>query len=136
MAGPYQGLYEGLTFPEYQFREYPKFVQTGEKVDLSTKTTTPTGVLVNSLQEEEAITRPKPPAQPVADLSVTAKAPEAPAASIAPHPMATDPDAELTRLRAQYTKAKGVEPDKRWGAAKLQTVLSNAEGDDNEDPDA
>lgn len=108
-AAPYQGLYEGIEFGEYEFKEYPKFIQTGEKVDLSTKTKTPTGVLVYSEAEEAALTATGKP--PVRD------------------------EDERTRL-LKVAKQAGVEVDARWGLPKIEAALVAAKIDTDHDPDA
>lgn len=109
MPAPFQGLYEGMTFPEYEFREYPKFVQTGEKVDSSTKTKIADGVLVYNEAEEAALTN-------------TGKAP------------VRDED-ERTRL-LKVAKQNGVEVDARWGVPKIEAALVAAKVDTDHDPDA
>lgn len=106
---PFQGLYEGIPFPEYEFREYPKFVQTGEKLDPATKTKIPEGVLVNNEAEESA-------------LKNTGKAP------------VRDED-ERARL-LKVAKQSNVDVDARWGVQKITDALVAAKVDTDHDPDA
>lgn len=105
----YQGLYENMPFPEYEFKEYPKFIKTGESVDPATKTKTPTGVLVNSEAEE-------------AEVLGTGKAP-------------VREDDERTRL-LKVAKQAGVDVDQRWGVQKITDALVAAKVDTDHDPDA
>lgn len=128
-------MYSGMTFPDYDYREYPKFMATGEKRDPATGHTYPTGELVHSAEEEAAFfAKRAPPPQTKTETPEPPKAPH----PLAAEPASTiDPDAELKALQKRYAEATGKEPDKRWGLAKLNTVLSNADHVDNDqDPDA
>lgn len=101
-------MYDNMKFADYQFREYPKFVKTGEKKDPNTGHMVPTGVLVNSADEEGALTAPTKPE------------PKAPAAA-APVPEAAEP----------APRPRGRPP----GSGK-NDVLSTATVDTDHDPDA
>lgn len=91
-------MYDNMTFPDYQHREYPKFIQTGTKKDANTGHVVPTGVTVNSLAEEEAITRPPQPADPApAPVAVQAEKPTTqPDPEPAPRPRGRPPGSGKT----------------------------------------
>lgn len=105
----YQGLYENMPFPEYEFKEYPKFIKTGEKVDPATKSKIPEGYLVhNEAEEAEALGTGKEPVRE-----------------------------EDTRERLlKVAKQAGVQVDARWGAPKITEALVAAKVDIDHDPDA
>lgn len=125
-------MYENMKFADHEHRDYPKFIQTGEGFDPTSKSKNATGILVHSAEEEAAYYESqKPKAEPVAKVEAKPTPDPVPA-----HPAEDPADVELKRLQAEYAKATGKEPDKRWGANKLQTVLSNADASGDQDPDA
>lgn len=101
--------YEKMTFAEYEFREYPKFVQTGETTDPTSKSKVATGVIVNNEAEE-------------AEVRGTGKEPVR---------------EEDTRERLlKVAKQQGVNVDARWGVQKITDALVAAKVDVDHDPDA
>lgn len=102
-------MYAGMNFPEYEFREYPKFIQTDRKKDPRTGEFTVVGVTVNSATEEAEVTK-------------TGKAPE----------REEDERARLLKV----AKQNEINVDARWGAAKIEAALVAAKVDIDHDPDA
>lgn len=101
--------YEKMTFAEYEFREYPKFIKTGETTDPVSKAKVATGVIVNNEAEE-------------AEVKGTGKEPVR---------------EEDTRTRLlKVAKQAGVDVDARWGVKKIEDALVAAKVDTDHDPDA
>lgn len=100
-------MYASMTFKEYQFQEYPKFIKTGEGVDPATKSKIAIGVTVHSAAEEAELTGAAKDSEP----APKAAAPVAAQADTAPRPRGRPPGSGKNDVLSTATVDTDQDPD-------------------------